>query len=116
MTFHSYFGFTRTPFGKDIPPSDLFPAEGQAELCARLDYLTQQRGMGLVTGETGCGKSTALRRFTASLDANRFFVIYLAKNGASRTVKRSMAHTKTEHAAHRFGVSRTHYYRENSAG
>jgi len=78
MTFQHFYGFSRTPFCKDIPPSDLFLAEGQNELCARLDYLTQQRGMGLLTGETGCGKSTALRRFTASLDSNRFFVIYLA--------------------------------------
>ena len=78
MSFQTYYGFSRLPFTKDIPPADLFPAEGQAELCARLTYLTKERGLGLVTGETGCGKSTALRRFTASLDANRFFVIYLA--------------------------------------
>jgi type II secretory pathway predicted ATPase ExeA len=78
MSVQSYYGFTRLPFAKDIPPADLFPAEGQAELCARLTYLTQARGLGLVTGETGCGKSTALRRFTAALDTNRFFVIYLA--------------------------------------
>jgi len=78
MSIQAYYGFTRIPFSKDIPPSDLFPAEGQNELCARLDYLTKQRGIGLVTGDTGCGKSTALRRFSASLDANRFFVVYLA--------------------------------------
>ena len=73
-----FFGFTRLPFTKDIPPDQLFPADGQNELCARLDYLLQDRGLGLVTGETGSGKSTSLRRFTASLDPNRFLVIYLA--------------------------------------
>jgi general secretion pathway protein A len=78
MTFQHFYGFSRTPFSKDIPLSDLFPAEGQKELCARLDYLTKQRRMGLLIGETGGGKSTALRRFTASLDSNRYFVIYLA--------------------------------------
>ena len=78
MTIQSYYGFTRPPFAKDIPPAELFPSEGQQELCARLTYLAQQRGLGVVTAETGCGKSTALRRFTASLDTNRFFVIYLA--------------------------------------
>jgi type II secretory pathway predicted ATPase ExeA len=78
MTIQSYYGFSRLPFAKDIPPADLFPADGQQELYARLDYLLRQRGLGLVTGETGCGKSTALRSFTASLDANRYFVIYLA--------------------------------------
>jgi len=76
--FQSFYGFQRSPFSRDIPPSDLFPAEGQSELCARLTYLTKERGLGLLTGETGCGKSTAVRRFTASLDANRYLVIYLA--------------------------------------
>ena len=78
MSIQSYYGFTRLPFSKDIPPAELFPAEGQQELCARLAYLTQERGLGLLTGETGCGKSTALRRFTAALDTNRFLVIYLS--------------------------------------
>lgn len=78
MNVQAYYGFTRLPFAKDIPPTDLFPAEGQHELYARLSYLTQQRGIGLLTGETGCGKSTALRCFTATLDTNRFFIIYLA--------------------------------------
>jgi len=73
-----FFGFTRLPFTKDIPPQQLFQAEGQNELCARLDYLLKDRGLGLVTGETGSGKSTSVRRFTASLDPNRYFVIYLA--------------------------------------
>jgi len=78
MTIQSFYGFQRIPFSKDIPPGDLFLAEGQNELCARLTYLTQHRGLGLVTGETGCGKSTSIRRFAASLDANRYFVIYLS--------------------------------------
>ncbi len=78
MSIQSYYGFQRLPFAKDIPPADLFPSVGQQELCARLEYLTKERGLGLLTGETGCGKSTALRRFTAALDTNRFFVIYLS--------------------------------------
>ena len=76
--FQQFYGFSRLPFSKDISPQDLFQAEGQQELCARLTYLVKERGLGLVTGETGCGKSTALRRFVASLDANRHFVIYLS--------------------------------------
>jgi len=73
-----YFGFSRLPFTKDIPPQQLFHAEGQNELCARLDYLLKDRGLGLVTGEIGSGKSTSIRRFVAQLDPNRYSVIYLA--------------------------------------
>jgi type II secretory pathway predicted ATPase ExeA len=76
--FQQFYGFQRLPFSRDIPPADLFPADGQTELCARLSYLTKERGLGLLTGETGCGKSTAVRRFTASLDTNRYTIIYLS--------------------------------------
>jgi type II secretory pathway predicted ATPase ExeA len=76
--FQQYYGFQSLPFSKDIPPADLYQAEGQSELCARLNYLTRERGLGLLTGETGSGKSTALRLFAASLDTNRYLIIYLA--------------------------------------
>lgn len=73
-----YFGFTRLPFTKDIPANLLFDAVGQSELCARLDFLLKDRGLGLITGETGSGKSTAIRRFVASIEPARHTVIYLA--------------------------------------
>jgi len=76
--FQQFYGFTRQPFSRDIPTNDLFPAEAQMEVSARLDHLTRDRGMGLLTGETGSGKSTAVRRFAATLDANRYFIVYLA--------------------------------------
>jgi type II secretory pathway predicted ATPase ExeA len=78
MMFQQYYGFQSLPFSKDIPPHELYQAEGQSELCARLNYLTRERGLGLVTGETGSGKSTAVRRFTATLDTNRYLIIYLS--------------------------------------
>ena len=76
--FQEFYGFTRTPFSKTIPTRDLFPAAGQAELAARLTYLLRESGFGLVTGEVGSGKSTAVRAFAAGLDPNRFLVLYVA--------------------------------------
>ncbi len=73
-----HYGFSRLPFTKDIPADLLFEAAGQSELCARLEFLLKQRGLGLVTGETGSGKSTAIRRFVSSLDSARHSVVYLA--------------------------------------
>jgi type II secretory pathway predicted ATPase ExeA len=76
--FQEYYGFTSLPFTHTIPTKDLFPTAGQKELAARLTYLVRERGFGLVTGEIGSGKSTAVRTFTAGLDANRYLVLYLA--------------------------------------
>jgi general secretion pathway protein A len=75
--FQQFYGFTRLPFSKSIPTADLFNTAGQNELSARLTYLVREQGLGLITGEFGSGKSTAVRAFTASLDFNRYFVIYL---------------------------------------
>jgi type II secretory pathway predicted ATPase ExeA len=75
--YQEFYGFTRLPFDKDIPPNDLFAAPDQQELAGRLTFLLRQHGLGLVTGEIGAGKSTAIRGFTAQLDPNRFLLIYL---------------------------------------
>lgn len=76
--FQEFYGFTQVPFSKTIPTADLFPTAGQKELTARLTYLVRERGLGLITGEIGAGKSTAVRAFAATLDFNRYGVVYLA--------------------------------------
>jgi type II secretory pathway predicted ATPase ExeA len=76
--FQEYYGFTHLPFSRTIATADLFPTSGQQELGARLMYLVHERGFGLITGEIGSGKSTAVRAFAAGLDFNRYLVVYLA--------------------------------------
>ncbi len=76
--YQEFYGFTRLPFERDIAPDDLFVSQPQQEMAARLTFLLRQQGLGLVTGDIGAGKSTAMRAFTARLDPNRYFVIYLA--------------------------------------
>jgi general secretion pathway protein A len=76
--FQQFYGFSRLPFSKDIPAPEILPTRGQTELCARLAYLVSEQGIGLVTGEIGSGKSTAVRGFVALLDPNRYLTIYLS--------------------------------------
>ena len=76
--FQEFFGFSSVPFSRGLPTSKLFVASGQEELKARLSHLTVQRGIGLITGEIGSGKSTAVRSFVDSLDPTRFSVVYTA--------------------------------------
>lgn len=76
--FQEFYGFSSLPFSRTIATKDLFPTASQKELGARLTYLARERGFGLVTGEIGSGKSTAVRAFAASLDFNRYLVVYLA--------------------------------------
>ncbi len=76
--FQEFYGLTTTPFSRGVLTSKLFPASGQEELKARLAYLVRERGIGVITGEIGSGKSTALRAFVDGLDPTRYTVVYTA--------------------------------------
>lgn len=76
--FQEFYGFSQVPFSRGLHTSKLFVARGQEELKARLSYLVTERGIGLITGEIGSGKSTAVRAFVDSLDPTRYTVVYTA--------------------------------------
>ena len=75
--YQHHYGFTRLPFTKDLTTNELYPSTALQELTGRLTFLARERGIGLLTGEIGSGKSTAVRRFVSTLDPNQFLVIYL---------------------------------------
>ena len=67
--YRRHFGLDRFPFDEALPADQLFPSREARETAARLDHLLQLRGIGLLTGEPGCGKTSACRRFAAALRA-----------------------------------------------
>jgi len=71
-------GFTRQPFDKNIPTKQLFLSQQIKQLFALLKQLLQRRGIALVTGEIGAGKSTAIRAFIEQLEPSRFDIAYIA--------------------------------------
>jgi type II secretory pathway predicted ATPase ExeA len=73
----SHYGFTRMPFTKDIPVPNLFSSAACKEAVARLRWLISARGLGVLTGEVGSGKTVALRAAADGLDASRNTLIYL---------------------------------------
>jgi len=73
----NYFGLTRTPFARDLAPAQLFASRGHQEAVARIRWLVDERGIGVITGEVGAGKTVAARAAVAQLDASRYRVVYL---------------------------------------
>ncbi|HEX2241894.1 MAG TPA: AAA family ATPase, partial [Gammaproteobacteria bacterium] len=71
----THFGFRDMPFGVAPDPSFFFPNQHYAE---GLDILTEgikaKRGLLLVTGEVGTGKTILLRKLMRHLDASTQFV------------------------------------------
>ncbi|MFN2607783.1 MAG: ExeA family protein [Acidimicrobiales bacterium] len=73
----SHYGFSRTPFGRDLAPGMLHRSAGHGEAVARIAWCIGERALGVITGEVGSGKTVATRAATAALDASRHTTIYL---------------------------------------
>ncbi|MDT3446961.1 ExeA family protein [Pseudofrankia sp. BMG5.37] len=73
----AHYGFTRTPFGRDLAPGMLHRHQSHGEAVTRISWCIAERGIGIVTGEVGAGKTVAVRTSLATLDASRHAVIYL---------------------------------------
>ena len=76
-TLQAHWGFTVMPFGPAIPVPGLFGSAAHKEAVARLRWLISARGLGVITGEVGSGKTAAVRAAVAGLDASRHTLIYL---------------------------------------
>jgi len=78
--YRAHFGLTRHPFAKDLPPEDLFLFQALKELVVRLEHVIDLRGIGLVTGDSGSGKTTGCRRAIASLHCGLHRTYYIANS------------------------------------
>jgi type II secretory pathway predicted ATPase ExeA len=76
--YRKHFALTRHPFDKDLAADDLFASASLAELSARLKHLVDMRGIGLVTGDSGSGKTTTCRHLVAGLHAGLYRVLYVS--------------------------------------
>lgn len=72
-----HFGFLFYPFAKDIPPDEMYASAATTELSVRLGHLVDMSGIGLVTGDSGSGKSCACRAMVARLHTGLYKVFYV---------------------------------------
>ena len=75
--FRQSFSLERYPFESDIAADQPFESQAASEVQARLSHLAEMRGIGLLTGEAGSGKTFACRCFAHNLPRGLFKVIYL---------------------------------------
>jgi general secretion pathway protein A len=76
--YRKHFGLTRLPLDKEIAPEDLFPSAAGQEFDVRLGQLLELRGIGLITGESGSGKTCACRKKLTALHTGLWRVFYVA--------------------------------------
>jgi len=62
-----YFDLKEKAFGNTPDPKFLFPSRQHQEALARLEYVVEERGIALITGDIGTGKTTLSRALIDSL-------------------------------------------------
>jgi type II secretory pathway predicted ATPase ExeA len=72
-----HFGFSRLPFSRQIPSARLFRSRAHGQASARIAFVIAHGQIGLICGEVGSGKTTALRAAVEPLDRSRHTVCYL---------------------------------------
>ena len=76
--FESYYEFNRTPFSRDIPASEFYTSPSLEDTLGRLSYAAARQLFCVITGDCGTGKTTAIRRFSETLDGAKYQVLYLS--------------------------------------
>ena len=72
-----YYGFKREPFIADIPRDELLKTPMIKEVQNRIEYVIRLGSIGLITGDVGCGKSTALRQTAGELHPSKYKVLWI---------------------------------------
>lgn len=72
-----FYGFTKTPFVRQIAEESLFETEKFPEILTRLRYAARKQRFALLIGDCGTGKSTSISRLAYDLGSKDCKVLYL---------------------------------------
>jgi general secretion pathway protein A len=78
-----FFGFTHEPFGADLRVDQILQTPKVLAVSDRFDYTVRLGAIGLVTGEVGSGKSTALRFALSRLHPSEYRPLWITASSGS---------------------------------
>ncbi len=81
--YRVFFGFKKEPFASNIPVADILQTKEVINVKQRFDYTVSIGGIGVVTGDVGSGKSTALRYALAKLHPSEYSIYYITASSGS---------------------------------
>lgn len=81
--YRSLFGFKKEPFAADLRREEILQTPALAAVAERFDYVVRLGAVGLVTGEVGSGKSTALRWAAGALHPSEYRILWITASGGS---------------------------------
>lgn len=83
MSYRAFFGFQREPFTADIELDHILQTPELLAAQQRVMYVVRLGGIGLLTGEVGAGKSTALRWTKGQLHPSKYKVLWVTATAGS---------------------------------
>ena len=83
MSYRVFFGFTREPFTPNIELDNILQTPELLAVNQRVEYVIRIGGIGLLTGEVGAGKSTALRWAAGRLHPSKYKVLWVTATAGS---------------------------------
>ncbi|MFV0437192.1 MAG: ExeA family protein, partial [Desulfopila sp.] len=83
MSYRAFFGLSREPFTPDIDLDSILQTPELLAVNQRVEYVIRLGGIGLVTGEVGAGKSTALRWAAGRLHPSKYKVLWITATAGS---------------------------------
>lgn len=84
MNNYSYYGLSKNLFQKEINCEDIYESSSVKEGISRLKYLKEIKGIGLILGMTGIGKTTLIRLFISGLNKELYNIIYITLNTSTK--------------------------------
>jgi general secretion pathway protein A len=83
MSYRPFFGFAKEPFTADLDLDGILQTEDLLAVSQRIEYVMRIGAIGLVTGEVGAGKSTALRWTAGQLHPSRYKTLWITATSGS---------------------------------
>ena len=81
--YRAFYGFNKSPFGTDIKTADILKTPELVDVEQRFGYVIGLGAIGLVTGEVGSGKTTALRYALDQLHPSEYRSLYITASSGS---------------------------------
>ncbi len=75
--FLTYYNLKGNPFEKSMKKEEIFHSKTLKEFHSRMEYIKQYRGIILLTGQSGVGKTTAFRTWVEGLKPEFYKIVYL---------------------------------------
>jgi type II secretory pathway predicted ATPase ExeA len=76
--YRAFYRLEKTVDRKDIPIDELYKSQDFNEAISRLEFMKEVRGIAVVSGPSGVGKTTVLRYFVESLNDRDYRAAYAA--------------------------------------